>query len=103
MTVAVISHIDVDEKGVARIAGSRIKVIHLVMEKMANGWSPEEFQIQFPHLTLAQIYAAFAYYHDHKANLDAQIEEDIRKADSMRQQAGESPAAKRLRSLGKLP
>jgi uncharacterized protein (DUF433 family) len=101
MTLATFSHIDVDDKGVARIAGSRIKVIHLVMEKSAYGWGPEEMLEQFPHLSLAKIHAAFAYYYDHKAELDEQIQKDFLFAEAMRQQAGESPLAKKLRAIGK--
>jgi uncharacterized protein (DUF433 family) len=95
-------HIVLDENGIARIEGSRMKVIHLVMEKMANGWSPEELQRQFPHLTLAKIYAAFAYYYDHQAELDAEIQRDQAEAERMRTVAGESPIAQRLRAEGKL-
>jgi uncharacterized protein (DUF433 family) len=103
MPVVAIEHIEVDDKGVARIAGKRTKVIQIVMDKMAYHWTPEEIQAQHPHLTLAQIHAAFAYYYDHKAELDAQIEEDSRLAEEMRAQAGPSPIAAKLRALGKLP
>jgi uncharacterized protein (DUF433 family) len=103
MAIVSIDHIEVDDKGVARIRGSRIKVIHLVMEKMANGWDADELHVQHPHLSLAQIHAAFAYYHDHKAELDAQIQESARFAEEMAAKAGESPVVKKLRAMGKLP
>src|SRR5439155_15499103 len=73
MTTALDGHITVDEQGIARVAGTRMKVIHLVMDKMAHNASPEEMQREFPHLTLAQVYAALTYYHDHKPELDAHI------------------------------
>jgi hypothetical protein len=66
-----------------------------------NGWNPEEMQAQHAHLTLAQIYAAFAYYFDHQGELDAQIEEDSRYAEEMRRQAGESPLKNKLQALSK--
>jgi hypothetical protein len=47
MTTTLSGHIEVDDNGVARITGSRIKVIHLVMEQRANGWSAEETQQNF--------------------------------------------------------
>jgi uncharacterized protein (DUF433 family) len=103
MAVATIAHIDVDEKGVARIAGSRIKVTYLVVEKRMNGWSPEQLQEQHPHLNLAQIHAAFAYYYDHQPELDAQIVAEDCYAEEMRQKAGESPLTKKLRAMGKIP
>jgi uncharacterized protein (DUF433 family) len=102
MTTTLSGHIEVDDRQVARIAGSRIKVIHLVMEKMANGWGPEEMQQNFPHLSLAAVYAAFTYYHDHKAECDEQIAASVKFAEQMRGQAGASPVAQRLRDEGKL-
>lgn len=104
MTTALDGHIEVDEKGVARIAGSRrIKVIHLVMEKIGNNLTPEDLHREFPHLSLAQVYAALTYYHDHQAELDTQIQESLEFADRMRAAAGPSSLAERLRKAGKLP
>jgi uncharacterized protein (DUF433 family) len=96
MTTALDGHITVDEKGVARVAGTRMKVIHLVMDKLAHDASPEEMQRQFPHLTLAQVYAALTYYHDHKPELDAQIAQSGREADALRAQAGPQPSRAEL-------
>ena len=103
MTTVMSGHIEVDENHVARIAGSRIKVIHLVMEKIANGWGPDEMQQNFPHLTLGQIHAALSYYYDHRAECDAQIESSARLADEMRASNPEGPFLKRIRMEGKLP
>ena len=103
MPVVAIEHIDVDEKGVARIAGTRMKIIHLVMEKMANGWTPEEIQAQHPHLKLSQVHAAFAFYYDRQPELDAAIQASLDDADALRNQLGQSPLVAKLRALGKLP
>ncbi len=103
MAVAQIEHIDVDGAGVARIAGKRTKVIQLIMDKMANGWDPEELHVQYPHLSLAQIYAAFAFYYDHQTELDAQIALDVSRADALRSLAPESAIVQKLRALNKLP
>jgi hypothetical protein len=40
-------------------------------------------------LSLGQIYAALSYYFDHKAELDAQIEEQLRFVEDSRASAGE--------------
>ena len=46
-------HIIIDELGVPYIAGTTMKVIELVGEKFAFGWSPEEFLFQHPYNTWA--------------------------------------------------
>lgn len=96
MTTALDGHIEVDENGVARVAGTRMKVAHLVMDKLANGSSPEEMREQFPDLTLAQVYAALTYYHDHRSELDAEIERGLRQADLHRAAAGPQPSRQEL-------
>jgi uncharacterized protein (DUF433 family) len=102
MSIAAIHHILLDERGRAHIAGSRVKVMHLVMEMQAYGWSAEELHEQHPHLPRAAIYAALAYYYDHQAELDQQIAEDFRQAEAQREAAGPSPLAQRLRAEGRL-
>ncbi len=67
-------HIVLDERQVPTIAGTRIEVIEVVLDKIAYGWSPEEIHLQHPHLSLGQIYSALAYYWDHKEELDAVME-----------------------------
>ncbi len=46
--------------------------------------TPEAIQKDFPHLSLADIYAAFAYYCDHQEQIDADIEEDERVSEELR-------------------
>ena len=43
-------HVALDEKGVPIIAGTNMKVIEIVLEKTAYGWSPEELYFQHPYL-----------------------------------------------------
>lgn len=102
-TTAPITHIVLDEKGVARIAGSRSRVIDIVLDVQGRGMKPEEIPEAYPHLSLSQVYAALSYYHDHKAELDATINRQLEEVEELRKQAGESPVARRLREMGKLP
>lgn len=83
MPIVAIEYIEVDDRGIAKIVGTRSKVRQIVMDTM-NGLSPEDISTQYPHLRLAQIHAALAYYHDHKAEIDAEIEAGRRYADEMR-------------------
>ena len=96
MTTALDGHIEVDERGVARVAGTRLKVIHVVMDKMAHGSSPEDIVKQFPPLTLAQVHAALTYYYDHKAELDTQIRHSLQRAEAHQAQADAQPSREEL-------
>lgn len=96
------THIWLDDRGRAWIDQTNIKVIEVVMDKLAHGSSPEEMHFQYPHLSLAQIHAALAYYYDHQAEIDVQIEQSWQRYEQLRSDAGETPLRKRLRELGKL-
>lgn len=86
----------VEDKGVAVVADSRMRVAHLVSEVMAYGWSPEELHFQHPHLSMGQIHSALAYYWDHQEEINQQIEDDLQYADRMRRAAGETLFVARL-------
>jgi uncharacterized protein (DUF433 family) len=103
MTVATIAHVVVDDKGVARIAGKRMRVIDVVLDKLAYGLNPEQIRDEHPHLSLAEIHAAFAYYYDHQSELDAVIAQQLRETDAARESTQDSPMRKRLREAGEIP
>src|SRR5213593_2770184 len=96
-------HIWLDAKGRAWIDQMNVKVIEVVLDHLAYGWSPEEMHYQHPHLSLAQIHAALAYYFDHQAEFDAQVEAGLRQAEKLAAESKDSPLRRRLRRLGKLP
>ena len=56
--------------GKPRIDGHRIRVSDIVVWHEKRGWSPDEIVDQFPGLTLADVYAALAYYFDHHAEIE---------------------------------
>lgn len=102
MSVLAQSHIRLDDCGVAWIDDTNTKVIEVVLDMVAHGWSPEEIHFQHPHLSLAQIHAALGYYYDHKIGMDEEIQRSRTEVERLRAQSGESPLRKRLRDLGKL-
>src|SRR5437588_555528 len=102
MPIETATHIRLDDRGVAWLDQTNVKVIEVVLDKLAHGSSPEEMHFQYPHLSLSQIYAALAYYHDHQAEMDAQIEHRVREYERLQSQAGETPLQKRLKEIGKL-
>ena len=103
MVAAPILYISLDERGVAYIDGTRIKVQQIVRAKLGQGRTPEAIQAAYTHLTLAQVYAALTYYYDHQSEIDAQISASDAYAEQMQVAAGESPFVQRMKAEGKLP
>jgi uncharacterized protein (DUF433 family) len=96
------THIRIDESGIPWIDDTRTKVVEVVLDRIAHGWSAEEIHFQHPHLSLGQIHAALAYYYDHKADFDAEIQRSLEHVEELRAKAGESRIRKKLRAMGKL-
>ena len=95
-------HIVINEAGVPLIEGTTTKVIELVLETQAYGWSPDELQFQHPHLTLGQIHSALAYYWDHKEELDSDIERRLERVEEIRREVGPSQLVECLKAKGQL-
>ena len=81
--------------GEPRIAGTRIKVRHVVQWVERQGMSVAEVVESFPHLNRSQVHTALAYYWSHRDMIDA----DIRREDELISElkANASPSC-RLRS-----
>ena len=93
-------HIVLNEDGVPTIEGTTMKVIELVLDQIAYGWSPEELHSQHPDLTLGQIHSALAYYWDHQEALDQAIEQQLEFVDQIQQSLEPSPFVTKLRAQG---
>jgi uncharacterized protein (DUF433 family) len=93
-------HIILDAEGIPWILGTRMKVIELVLDSRAYGWSPEELRFQHPQLSMGQIYSALAYYEDHREELDKNIERRLRFVDQTRSHKKPIPLEERLRAQG---
>jgi uncharacterized protein (DUF433 family) len=101
MSTVAYPHIEVRPNGKPYITGTGFKVRVLVEEYLARGVEAIELQQSHPNLTLAQIYSALAYYHDHKEEVDREIEELREFAAQARAEQGESLLAKKLREMGR--
>ena len=99
MVAVLNSQIEIDNEGVPWIRGANTKVADVVLDKMAYGWSPEEMHRQHPHLSMAQIHSALAYYYEHQHEVDADIERRCRYLEELRAQQPDSPLRQRLRAL----
>jgi uncharacterized protein (DUF433 family) len=62
--------------GRACIAGHRIRVMDVVALHEDGKLSPAEIVAEFPSITLADVHAALAYYHDNRTEIDAEFEKD---------------------------
>lgn len=65
-------------------------MLEIALDRIAHHWDADEIHRQHPRLSLGQIYAALAYYCDHKDDLDAEIEDQLQSVDAARASAGES-------------
>jgi len=70
--------------GRLRINGTRMTVNQLVVW-YKQGYTPEEIADQYPHLTLAQVYTALAYYHANREAIEADLAAEKLEADRLEQ------------------
>ena len=98
------AHIHLDERGAAWIDDRNVKVIEVALDMIAHGATAEHiYDLHDGYLSMSQIHAALAYYFDHRAEFDAQIERQSREAAEMRAQDLNSPVRRKLRALGRIP
>jgi uncharacterized protein (DUF433 family) len=95
-------HIVLDDKGVPWIDGANTKVVELVDEVKAHGWSPEELAYQHPHLTLGQVHSALAYYWDHQEEIEADLQRREALVEEIRREVGPHPLVEKLRARGQI-
>jgi len=96
-------HIAIDADGTALVEGTRTKVVEIALDRLAHHWDAEEIQRQHHHLTLAQIYAALTYYHDHRQHFDAEIRDQLKDVDLIASRQEPSLVREKLRTAGKNP
>lgn len=93
-------HVILDEKKRPMIAGTKMKIVELVLDHIAYGWSPEELHFQHPDISLGQIHSALAYYWDHQPEMDEQIQNDLKEVDELKRNTPRAPLLDRLKKQG---
>jgi uncharacterized protein (DUF433 family) len=68
--------------GRLRIDGTRITVFQ-VATFFLQGLAAEEIADQYPHLTLAQVYAALAYFHANRVEVEAELAAEAAEAERL--------------------
>jgi len=81
-----------------RVAGTRIRVQDIVIWHERSGMSVDEIVSTYPTLTKADVYAALAYYWDHREELDRQWSEAFAEQAKRTNKSPLQEKLKRLRS-----
>jgi hypothetical protein len=88
-TITAYPHIVKDEGTAARLQSHpRTRVAMIVMDYLARGLGPEDIVRHYPYLKLSEVHSAMAYYHDHRDEIDAEIQAEL---DQLEQEAKTTP------------
>jgi len=99
VTATFATQIELDHRGVAWIAGTKVKVTEVVLDKIAYGSSPEEIHFQHPDLSLAQIHGALTYYYENQDKIDEQIRHGLDESDKLAVQLSDAKFRRKLLDL----
>jgi uncharacterized protein (DUF433 family) len=99
LTATFATQIDVDDQGTAWIAGTKVKVMEVVLDKIAYGSSPEEIHFQHPNLSLAQIHGALTYYYENQDTVDEQIRHGLEESDDLAARVSDAAFRRKLGGL----
>lgn len=77
--------IQMDEDGVLRVGGTRVR-LDTIIGAFNNGCAAEEILLKYPSLNLTDIYAVITYYLWHREEVEAYIEERHRLAEEVRRE-----------------
>jgi uncharacterized protein (DUF433 family) len=93
------AHILLNAEGTAWIDDTGVKVLEVVLDMLAYDMIPEELQLEYPDLNLAQIHAALSFYYDNKKRMDAEIEDRYREIQEMAEGENDPALRARLQAL----
>jgi uncharacterized protein (DUF433 family) len=102
MATVASAHIEKVDGQPARLSRlPRIRVAQIVMDYLAHGWSPDEMCRHHSHLMPAEAYAAMAYYYDHQAEINTEIEAELAEGRAAMAAAPATPFVIRMRGYGR--
>jgi hypothetical protein len=97
------AHIEKIDGVPARLAKMpRVRVAQIVMDYLAHGWSPDDLCRHYSHLSPAEAHAAMAYYYDHQAEIDAEIQQELAEVRAAPATAVPTPFMVRMQAKGLL-
>jgi uncharacterized protein (DUF433 family) len=80
----------------AYIAGTRVRVQDVYVDAEVLGKTPDEIVASIPHVSLAQVHAALAYYFDHRDAILEELHQDGISVAAIRKQTGPGPLEAKL-------
>lgn len=90
-------HIHIDPStGKPCIVGTGIRVWDVYVLHERQGRTPDEIVAAYPHISLADVHAALAYYWDNKDEIDQQMKEADEFVERLKAQSGPGPLARKL-------
>jgi uncharacterized protein (DUF433 family) len=93
-------HIALNSRGVPCIDGTRHRVIDIVADHVAHGYSAAQIVEQYPDLTPAQVHAALTYYYDHQDAMDTALVASYTQAEHQRHHHTPHPKLVAARAAG---
>ena len=76
--------------GRMRIDGTRVTVLQIAA-LYKRGESAEEIALNYPQLNLSQVYAALAYYHANRAEVEQDLANELAEFDRLKSQQAQTP------------
>jgi uncharacterized protein (DUF433 family) len=70
------------KRGSPHIAGTGV-LVRTIARCYKLGMSPEEIAAEYPHLLLSQVYAALAYYHANRDEMEAHMAAEETESDGL--------------------
>lgn len=86
--------------GKACIAGTRIRVMDIVIWYEHQGMTPDEIVDQFPTISLSDVHTALAYYYDHIEEIRAEMRREEEVADEFMRNNSSVLQAKLRKRMG---
>ncbi|MCC3567795.1 MAG: DUF433 domain-containing protein [Microcoleus sp. PH2017_31_RDM_U_A] len=80
----------------------RVRVVHIVMDYLAYGWSVEEMCRQHPYLMQSEAHAAMGYYFDFQAEIEQEIRAEWEQVQQEKFLLSPSPFFVKMRAKGLL-
>jgi uncharacterized protein (DUF433 family) len=89
MTSVAVGQVEIDDRGVAFVGRTRMKVSQIVAERKAWGLTPEQIAANHETITLSEVYTALAWYADHREAIDNELASTNEFAAESREQSGQ--------------